>query len=182
MNRILFALLLSVLPISAQTNTLRDLGVIAHFTGLAWDYPTNQLANVRFRVYVADTNDLATVKQRLVSLGEVPGLRWPTSSNLTTSLNGPYAVAVTAVASLTVTNLSGTNVTVSTNTIESDFSEVVAVNFRDGVPLPPSNVQLFTALYFAATNSLPALPDLSAPILPAMMLAPGGSDYELSGR
>lgn len=180
MNRILLGLILSLLTTSAQSNV----GTVLRYGGLVWDYPYTSDTNVhRFKVYVATTNDLPTVRDRLASIGEVPSLRWPVSSNLTSNLNGPYAVAVTAVADLVFTNLSGTNVTVTTNTVESDFSNIVSVNFRDGVPLPPTNVQLYSVVYAAATNSLPALPDPSAiPILPAMTPALKGPEYQLSGR
>lgn len=168
MKFLLLALLLS-LPVAAQTNGLRSLGTITNKNALGWDYDFEASPSVHsFRIFVASTNDPATIKSRLVSIGDVPSTQWPVSSNVTSGLNGPYAVSVCAVAGNKFTNVVGTNVTVVTNELLSDFSEILLINFRDGVPLPPSNFQLYSLVYAAATN---ALPRLTVP-----------DEYKVSGR
>ncbi len=155
----LVVLLLAV-PILAQ---LRDLGVIRQKRWLAWD--SNEPERIGFKIYAGPTN---AVPSGLKLLGLVSSNQWPGSTNRS-GLNGIYAVAITAVVRAVLTNVSGTNIVTETNEIESEFSEVVALTFKDGVPIPPGNLQLVTVLQYLATNTLPPIPAVS-------------NEFDLSGR
>lgn len=190
-RNLLTGLLLTLLTTYSQ---VKDLGTIYEKKALGWSYEflDGPPEATRFRVWIARTNDLApgviysNTPPRLpfLPLGDVRTLSWP-GTNADSGLNGVYAVAVTAVVQTSFTNITGTNLTVKAEDIESDLSEVVQLEFRDGVPLSPSNVHLFQLLQLAATNNLPRLPE-SVPSLPpipsAAMLSRRGPEYELSGR
>lgn len=127
----LLTLLLLCVPAFGQ---IRSLGTITTTNGIAWDPSTSTNVN-SYRVYVGDTNGASFAPIATVSTN-----RWPGDS--TKDINGPRAVYI---ASLTATG------------VESDPSEKVIVTFRAGVPLPPTNIQLYSIVTAAATNALPKL-------------------------
>ena len=179
--RCLFLLL--ALSSAAQ---VRDLGEIRTGSRITWDYPwATEPDVIAFRVYIGNTNDLP-LKTNMQSLGTV-SRHFPEATNVFSGLNGPWNFGVTALARVATTNLpaGSTNLIVQTNIVESDLSEVVVAHFRDGVPVPPTNLQLFTVVYLAATNSLPAAPYSGvAPFPIPMAMTPSRSEpeYKLSGR
>lgn len=160
--------------LAADPPALTNVGTIYSKHWVTWTI--NDPRATAYRIYFAatnavlpgvkylGTNDLvvgtppqtSVIQSPFHYLAEVPTNRWP-SLDLQTGLNGTWAVAVTCAGAFPFTNIVGTNVTVATNMVESDFSDVVALTFRDGVPLPPSNVQLYSVLLYAGTNALPSL-------------------------
>lgn len=179
--RLALLLLIPNLLTAAQDTNALNLGAIYRLNWLTWDYPFAVETNVtHFRMYYAEPE---VIPYQLHLLGDLREQRWP-GTNSASGLNGEYVIGVTAVATLRLTNYSATNFTVITNLIESDPSLGLAT-FRDGVPVPPGNVQLFTVLQVMATNNLPAAPYSGAsslPVLPAMTSVRKGPEYELSGR
>jgi hypothetical protein len=153
------------------------LGTVTRQNWLGWDYPWAQETNVvAFRIYLAETN---VVPYKFLPLGDLSDQRWP-GTNSVSGLNGTYVMGVSALARLTYTNwvsftnfvstnLVTTNFTVVTNWIESDLTTGL-VTFKDGIPVPPGPVQLYSFLQLAATNALP-LPPFT-----------GLAEYDLSGR
>lgn len=141
----LLTLFLFALPVFGQTN----IGTITLTNSLGW---THDLSNVvSFKIFVGSpTGGVNGLKL----LGEVPpGNRWPGTS---AKLNGQHLVALKTAGRITVTNVDTMTVT---NTIEdSAFSELALVTFRAGVPIPPTNLQLFSVVQAMATNALPVAP------------------------
>jgi hypothetical protein len=142
--------LVAIASVSAQ---ITNLGTITIHNGIQWDSAvlrTNETL-AGYRVYVGPTNGgLAGLKV----LGEVGENRWPGAS---AQLNGPHLVALKTMARVSFTNAA--TMTLTNALRESDeFSELVILTFRAGVPLPPSNLQIYSVVIAAATNALPPLP------------------------
>lgn len=160
--------------LAADPPNLRNVGTIYSKNWLSWDQSDPKVTH--YRIYIAPTNQVILgakyvstnsfwmtnavgsnfVVNPFLLLGDVPTNRWP-GALFSSGLNGTWAVAATAVAPMPFTNIVGTNLTVVTNLIESDFSEVISLTFRDGAPVSPVNFQLYSVLLFAGTNAIPSL-------------------------
>lgn len=170
MRKVILLLLTAARLLAADPPTLTNVGTIYSKNWVTWDMNDPRVTSYRIYfaatnavlpgVKYADTNNMTVGTNVIQSpfhfLAEVPTNRWP-GLGLQTGLNGTWAIAATAVAGLPFTDVTGANVTVGTNMVESVFSEVVALTFRDGIPLPASNLQLYSVLLYAGTNALPAL-------------------------
>lgn len=121
------AIICALLFASTAAAQFRDLGAITINSGLQWENPAVVVTN---RVYVgnpASTNYLhfATLTTN----------KWP--GDATKLLHGTFNLYVTSV---------------DNQGRESDPSEKVQVLFRAGIPVPPSNIQIYTVVTAAATN------------------------------
>jgi hypothetical protein len=132
---------------------ITNLGTITINNGIGWDHAILQTNEtfVGYKIYVGPTNGgIGGLKV----LGEVNENRWPGTS---AKLDGPHLLALKTVARVGVTNT--TTMTLTNILKESEsFSELVIVTFKAGVPLPPSNIQIYSIVTAAATNNLPPLP------------------------
>lgn len=129
-------LILSVLCVSVFGQT--NIGTITIHNALGWD--ANTETNIAgYRIYVGEVSE--TNLNAFQRVGEVSTNLWRGDS--TKNLNGEKKVYVTAFNDLG---------------LESEPSEVFLLTFRAGVPIPPTNFQLFTVVQAAATNALPPLP------------------------
>lgn len=167
---LLFTLLL-IPKLLTTGQEVPELGTVYRQNALQWDYPWATETNVvGFRIYVAPTNFVPYV---FIRLGDLKSQRWP-GTNSSSGLNGVYVVGVTAVARLVITNM--VTMFAVTNDVESEMSQGL-VTFKDGIPVPPGNVQLFTVLQLVATNNLPVPPYTG--LVPLTLKGP---EYDLSGR
>lgn len=178
------ALLILNLLTTPAADPLKELGVVRRTNTIYWDdsnEPTATFWVSSYGLYVGDPSLVVNIgTNALVKLGEVSGKMWPGTN---VGMNGRYGLAATCIGSYVYTNVSGTNLTLATNRFESDFSSIYLVEFVNGVPVPPGNLQLFTVMQIMATNSLPALALAPpVPISAAMRPSRAGPEYELSGR
>lgn len=185
------ALLIPNLLTTPAADPLRELGTVRRTNSIVWDdsnIPTPTFWVSSYGLWVGDQFEVVNIgTNALVKLGEVSGKSWA-GANM--GLNGRYGLAATCIGSYiqtniagTNTNIAGTNSTVVTNRFESDFSAIYLVDFVNGIPVPPGNLQLFTVMQIMATNSLPALaPASPVPVSAAMTPSRAGLEYELSGR
>lgn len=183
-------LLLLLIPKLFAAETLKDLGVISRTNVVGWDddnrYTTNlsttaDLQLIGYNIYVASTNDAILSRTNFQKIGMITTNQWPGTSM---GFSGRFAIAITVVAKEAVTNVSA--LTLQTNIIESEFSEIGSIDLDRGLPVPPNNVQLFMVLQAMATNAIPPLQvPSSAPLsiyrsnLPPN---PKGKEFDLSGR
>lgn len=124
------ALLLLLVPAALIAAEIKDLGKLTVESALVWD-PSEKAEF--YNIYVQGGTNIA-----FRQIATVATNRWAGSK--TEPLNGWMNVRVTAV------NGYG----------ESDPSETVRVEFRAGVPLPPSRLQIYRLVQLSATNDLPA--------------------------
>lgn len=179
-------LLIPNLLTRAQTNSLDQLGVIYRTNTITWTDPNFYGTGVDgshmifrgYNIYVGDVFASSVNSSNLHKLGMVTTNLWP---GTTMGLDGQFAAAVTIEVGLVVTNAA--TLTLATNVYETEFSPLALVTLRNGLPVPPNNLQLFTVMQVMATNALPALaPASPVPIPSAMSPSRTGPEYELSGR
>lgn len=178
-------LLIPNLLTTPAADPLPELGLIRRTNSITWtdaNQPSSNFWVSSYGIWIGDQFEVINIgTNALAKLGEVSQKSWP-GANM--ELNGRYGLALTCVGSYVLTNVSGSKKTVVTNLFESDFSEIHMVDFVNGVPVPPGNVQLFTVMQVMATNNLPAasVSASSVPIPAAMEPPRAGPEYELSGR
>lgn len=119
------------LCVSVQAQGIRSLGTITTTNSVGWDGVAD-----KFHIYLAETN--STNFARVATVTNLN--RWPGDS--TKDINGPKLLYIEGE------NAKGVG----------DPSEIVLVTFRAGVPLPPTNIQLYSVVMAAATNALPPMP------------------------
>lgn len=117
---------MALLFIPSADAQFRELGTITVNSGLLWTNPTNAVTN---HIYIAETTNF-------LRYATVTTNRWP--GDATKQLHGEFALYVTAV---------------DAQGRESDPSEKVKVLFRAGVPVAPSQIQIYTVVQAAATNT-----------------------------
>lgn len=120
-----------------------SLGTITMGNAVIWETP---MFSAGYRIYLSNTNQ-SPVFQRV---DDVSSNIWP--GTITTNINGWKFLYVTAY------NAAG---------LESDPSEIVLLEFRAGVPLPPTNLQLYSVVRSAAANALPVM-RLQPPAIPSL--------------
>lgn len=166
----LLTLTLLVMGLGWNTQAQTNLGTITIEGGLTWD--NNTETNLSgYRIYVAPVGTLDPAM--FTRLDEVHTNLWP--GGRTTDLHGPMWLYATAVATNHVITMDSyarsafawmeagdTNAPVVIERdlveLESEPSEVIAITFRAGVPIPPKNFQLYTVVTAAAKQALPPLP------------------------
>lgn len=134
--KVLLLLLIATLLGWKAFGQLRDLGNLTVKNGLTWDHDDTNV--IHFNVYVSDASLTNYAKVATVSTNVWPG-------DATKDFNGKRGVYVTAL---------------NEAALESEPSEKVLVNFRAGIPYPPTRIQIYSVITAAATNALPPAPPL----------------------
>jgi len=144
MNAIVKLAILFIFAACPKADT-RNLGTITISGGIIWDQLGTNIT--KWKVFVGELKpiligtNLSMVATNFASVSEVTTNRW--NGDQTKQWYGPLPLYVTSVDSVGQ---------------ESDPSEIVIANFRAGIPIPPTNIQLFSVVTASATNALPPVP------------------------